>query len=207
MASEEELWKIIRNASGGLKTRCIVCRQELTDAPSIDRGIGPVCSSRFGSNPQPIGEDRDEWIRTLLPLVFSQEYLDIIMSHYTKDSATFTRQLANATVYWLSRYGQSLIKSQLGNAIRLIFSLGFTRIGFRVMTEYLDYRQDPKKGIVKHPYAKKVIPIYKDLLGVWDPNEYAWVFPEEAMRWVYQIYLAYRTGDLDEWMAAMMGEG
>ncbi len=213
MAATNDLFDQFRRASGAYPTTCSVCNRKLKDATSIERGVGPVCYGKFASIVKAIGASNDEWVRKLIPFAFSKDRTALIMAHYSYESIAFVRQLANVIVYHLSKELRNLTKVQIGNNLRLLFALGYFTLAWRIMKTVYSFEQQQSKPededdgqprwYVTHAYAKAVIEPYKELGGKWDSDRGAWVFEDAVLAsYVFQTYLSYRTGDLDEFLEA-----
>ena len=90
-------WKGVIQATA---THCCVCRRRLTDAESVEHGIGPVCSSRYYSPKHSpdglqVASAMGELVGTKLPANIVEAVMD------RRDKA---RSACNILVYWASAH-------------------------------------------------------------------------------------------------------
>jgi len=81
-------------------SHCCVCRRELTDAESVEHGIGPICSRRYYDPLHtPTARDIAEAMGSLAASTLPERVVDAIIAR--RDNA---RQACNILVYWASAH-------------------------------------------------------------------------------------------------------
>lgn len=83
-------------------TRCCVCKAKLTDAESVEHGIGPVCSKKY-YDPEHVPTDKQ--VRDALGTLASSDLPPHIVDGFIKlvnNDRTAARQGCNLLVYWAS---------------------------------------------------------------------------------------------------------
>jgi len=87
-------------------SHCCVCRAELTDAESVEHGIGPVCSKRYYS---PLHKPNASQIKNALGLLACGDFPEHIEEGFTKlvntkdgEPHANARVACNLLVYWAS---------------------------------------------------------------------------------------------------------
>jgi len=83
-------------------THCCVCRRELTDAVSVENGIGPVCSAKYYSNTHvPTEEQILHATGSLQVADLPDAVIDAVLDEFDRRNA---RQACNILVYYASAH-------------------------------------------------------------------------------------------------------
>lgn len=100
-------------------TRCCICSADLTDAVSVNRGIGPICSRKYYEVEHVI---TDQMVQVALGLLFASK-LDGRVKVFAKRLKDQPRDLCNLLVKWASaNYDQTEIVFECSDVIA---ALGF----------------------------------------------------------------------------------
>jgi len=114
-------------------THCCVCSARLTDAESVERGMGPVCGGKYYAP----GHDPSESMvnQALGLLAFSNLPSHIIEGFIKLVNNDFhnARLASNLLVYWASgHYGD---KEEVFKCSRIIRALGYTKLADKLETD------------------------------------------------------------------------
>lgn len=105
-------------------THCCICNAELTDAVSVNRGIGPICSRKYYDVEHVI---TDEMVQVALGILFASK-LDPRVKVFAKRLKDKPRDFCNLLVKWASaNYDQTEIVFECSDVIA---ALGFTDLAF-----------------------------------------------------------------------------
>ncbi len=111
-------------------THCCVCNRHLTDAKSMELGIGPVCRSRYLNYPEVL-LDEDAWAHAFGHLAASNLPTEIrnavIGAHPNAHAAT------NILVYYASAHYDD--KEIVLSAARMIHHLGYTSLSQKLRSD------------------------------------------------------------------------
>lgn len=160
-------------------THCCLCGRALTDAVSLERGIGPVCAERFGADAEPGAAD---WaaVSRLVPAALVVE--------------GDARRTANRVLYRVSAARDSAEVPALVEGLR---ALGFAAVADR-LTERLaeegavTVRAEGSVLRVETPFR----PAFNDALRAevparrWNPTTKAWTVPVAAKRGLWNALRA-----------------
>lgn len=124
-------------------THCCVCRAELTDAESVEHGIGPVCGRKY-YNPlhQPTAQD----VMNALGLLAISELPDHIVTGFltlVNNDRANARKGCNLLVYWASAHYND--KTEVFRCSAIIRALGYTELAEKLeidRTVALYYEKD-----------------------------------------------------------------
>ena len=111
-------------------SHCCVCRAQLTDAESVEHGIGPRCSKRYYS---PLHEPTDGQIKNALGLVACSDLPEPITEGFLKlvnsskgECHANARVACNLLVYWASCHYDS--QDEVFKCSAIIRTLGYTEL-------------------------------------------------------------------------------
>jgi len=166
-------------------TRCCVCKAHLTDAESVEHGIGPTCSSRYYN---PLHEPSDQQVKDALGLLAVSGLADHILDGFVKlvnnDKAN-ARAGSNLLVYWASAHYDN--RSEVFKCTAIICALGYTDLADKLEIDRTEARvTDMENGILtvyvgtKGPFKRElskipgIVPMTQDKVGAkerWDIPE------------------------------------
>lgn len=107
-------------------SHCCVCRAHLTDAESVEHGIGPICSRRY-YNPQHVPTEK--MVREALGHLQVSGLPDYIIDAFLRlvnDKRRNARKGSNLLVYWASCHYQD--REEVFKCSRIIRALGYTEL-------------------------------------------------------------------------------
>jgi len=117
-------------------TRCCVCHRTLTDAESVEHGIGPVCSRRYYN---PKHKPTEEMVQSALGLLCHSELPYHIIEGFrklVKNSHINARLGSNFLVYWAAcKYHD---RKEVFKCSRIIRELGYTELADKLETDRTD---------------------------------------------------------------------
>lgn len=188
-------------------THCACCKKALTDAVSVNRGIGPICSAKYYDPPPQAAEDFAATGRELLASKLPQfkdlgERMSVAGDHfeYCQDLATSleivgefnSRSIANKLVKLIALHRDEDFTIPLAKALT---SLGYKnlsevickRIGRRRMRSYEQERVVREVHITRefgylYVYApfSDAFNAFRRSIGRWNGEKRAHVFPLSA---------------------------
>jgi len=155
-------------------TRCCVCRAKLTDAESVEHGIGPICSKRY-YNPkhQPTKDDLKNALGLLAVSDLPDHIIDGFLSLVGNDHAN-ARRACNILVYWASAHYDN--REEVFKCCSIIRALGYVELAEKLETDrtvvtLLD------KGTHIEAYTPTKHPIPRDMERI--PNVEPLVDPDD----------------------------
>ena len=105
-------------------THCCCCRKELTDAESVEWGIGPICSRRF-YNPLHV-PSRDD-LETALGMLATSGLPDFVIDDFLKFSdKEDARKASNVLVYYASCHYED--RNEVFKCSNIIRALGYVQL-------------------------------------------------------------------------------
>jgi len=107
-------------------SHCCVCRAHLTDAESVERGIGPVCSRRYYD---PVHVPTEAQVMDTLGLLAVSNLPDHLIDAFltlVNNDHTNARKASNLLVYWASAHYAD--RDEVFKCCALIRSLGYTEL-------------------------------------------------------------------------------
>ena len=107
-------------------THCCVCHASLTDAESVEHGIGPVCSRRYYN---PLHQPDDEQVKTALGLLAVSGLPDHIIDAFLKvvdNNKCNARLGSNVLIYWASAHYDD--RAEVFRCTAIIRALGYTEL-------------------------------------------------------------------------------
>ncbi len=107
-------------------TNCCVCRANLTDAESVEHGIGPICSKKYYN---PLHIPTNEMVRAALGLLQASGLPDRIIDGFLKmvnNKRRNARKGSNILVYWASCHYQD--RAEIFRCSKIIRTLGYTEL-------------------------------------------------------------------------------
>lgn len=111
-------------------SHCCVCRARLTDAESVEHGIGPVCSKRYYN---PLHKPTAEQIKNALGLLAVSELPEHIQDGFLKlvntkggEPHANAREASNLLVYWASAHFDT--RDEVFKCSAIIRTLGYTEL-------------------------------------------------------------------------------
>jgi len=122
-----------QNTAQILATRCCICGKRLTDAESIELGLGPSCSKRYYD---PLHEPTAEMVMSTLGLLMISKLPDHIILGFRKlvnHRNTDARKGSNLLIYWASC--QYHDKEEVFKCSKMIRELGYTELADRLETD------------------------------------------------------------------------
>jgi len=126
-------------------THCCVCRIRLTDAESVEHGIGPICSRRYYN---PLHNPTDEMVMSALGLLLISELPEHIIIGFRKlvsNNHTNARKACNLLVYWAACNYHD--KTEVFKCSRIIRELGYVELADKLETDRtsVTIRQHPDR--------------------------------------------------------------
>lgn len=114
-------------------THCCVCRKELTDAESVELGLGPVCSRRYYD---PLHQPTEQEVKEALGLLAVSGLPDRIVEEFVRqvnNDRTNARQGCNLLVYWASCHYHD--REEVFKCSAIIRALGYTKLAEKLETD------------------------------------------------------------------------
>jgi hypothetical protein len=129
-------------------SHCCICSAALTDAVSVERGMGPVCSAKYYEIEHVI---TDEMVAHALGVVATSN-LDPAVKMTAKHLKSRPREFSNVLVKWASaHYDQKEVVFDVADAVA---ALGFTALSARL-------REDRTKiHLRKHPTNPNLLTVH-----------------------------------------------
>jgi hypothetical protein len=166
-----------------LATNCCVCRRDLTDAKSVELGIGPICRKKYGSADI---ETTDEMRRRALGALATSG-LEPHVIKAVLERGKDARAVCNWLVYWASaNYTNKAVVLACTPIIRL---LGYTTLADKLETDrsavVLTTTDDGKWVLVKSPRCEMFMAGVRRLGGRMVRHETSmrfkgWAVPSDA---------------------------
>jgi hypothetical protein len=177
--TKEATMGVVRIEQPRFKGRCLCCGLTLTDAVSVERGIGPVCSREHYEGHDPSGSQFEAAIGRLIASQLPTELKNALFP------LTQGRAFANALSRWASHHTKS--QPAMIEVASVLGDLGFKVLADKVLarnTPVVITRQGGGYGIEAYsrPPMRKLLP----LAGAYKDTEYKgrfserWLFPESA---------------------------
>lgn len=144
-------------------THCCVCRSPLTDAESIEHGIGPVCSRRYYS---PRHTPTQEQVQTTMGLLSASALPNGIVDDFLSvvdNTNVNARAGCNLLVKWASaNYDQQKIVFECSGIIR---ALGYTELADKLENDRTKVTIHVNGGTVE-AFTPDKYTMNKDILGI-----------------------------------------
>ena len=169
-------------------THCCVCRANLTDAESVQHGIGPICSKRYYN---PLHEPTDHQVKEALGLLAVSGLPDHIIDGFVglvNNNKVEARLGSNLLVYWASCHYDN--REEVFRCSAIIRSLGYDDLADKLEIDRTEARiKDNGDGTVTvYAGTKKrftldmdkipgVIRVDGDKIG----SKQRWNFPKAGM--------------------------
>lgn len=103
-------------------THCCVCRRRLTDAESVETGIGPICSKRFYD---PLHTPTPEMVASALGHLQASDLPDTITDAVLAKQA-HAREACNLLIYWASAHYE--VREIVFKCSRVIRAFGYVKL-------------------------------------------------------------------------------
>ena len=169
-------------------TRCCVCYHKLTDAESVEHGIGPRCSRRYYD---PLYEPTDQQVRDALGLLAISDLPVHIVDGFIKlvnnDKAN-ARKGSNLLVYWASCNYDN--RAEVFKCTAIVRTLGYTDLADKLEIDRTECRvTDNGDGTVTAYVGTKTgfvrdlekIPGMDKVIGAKIGSKQRWDFPKAKL--------------------------
>ena len=107
-------------------TNCCVCHAQLTDAESVEHGIGPVCSKKYYN---PVHVPTEEMVKNALGLLAISGLAEVLLDAFLKvvsNDHTNARAGCNLLVYWASAHYKD--RDEVFKCSAIIRALGYIEL-------------------------------------------------------------------------------
>jgi hypothetical protein len=189
-----------------IATHCCCCRKELTDAESVEWGIGPICSRRY-YNPLHVPSQED--LEIALGMLASSGLPEFVLDDFLKFSDKGdARKASNVLVYYASCHYED--RDEVFQCSCIIRALGYTQLA-----DKLELDRTSASVIITDTGLDVFIPdkyrLTQDIKGIpgctelFDPNcmeqakrghKVGWTFPKEQEAYLMAVLGVYLGGEL-----------
>lgn len=182
-------------------TRCCVCGKPLTDAESVEHGIGPVCSKRYYD---PLHEPTQEMVMSALGLLLMSELPPDIITGFRKlvnNQHTNARLGSNLLVYYAAcKYHD---RNEVFKCSRIIRELGYKELADRLEIDrtLVTLLKETDKYLVAVPNRSRVLRSMMDIHGAEDTgtkqgHKLIWSVPLDQKRYLDLVLGVHLGGEL-----------
>lgn len=128
-------------------SHCCICRKSLTDAESVEHGIGPLCSRRYYN---PLHQPTEEMVMTALGRLATSElppHIVLGFRNLVNNDHTNARKACNLLIYWASCHYYD--RDEVFRCSAIIRDLGYTELAEKLETDRTDLTITEKDDFFK----------------------------------------------------------
>lgn len=203
-------WKAVLQVTA---THCCVCRRALTDAESVEQGIGPICSSRY-YNPLFVPTD-DQVLNALgwLTTLAMQNILPGVLYETIRAYQNDARKACNILIYWASAHYED--REKVLGCAQVVRAFGYIELADKLESDRSQVHlfPDPNNGsqyIIR--ISRPSVSLKTDLTRLTsaaytgrEDHKEVFTFPKDKLAQVETIIGAYFGGELAATKAGCFG--
>jgi len=125
-------------------TKCCICHKTLTDASSIEFGIGPTCRKNYKYDDAPVitkTKEKKDLIEAIHATFPDRMAASLIKKIEEKDmTPTFSREIAKCTVYYASSIVGTAEAGRMIQCISVLRCLGYENLATRLLYKAYDHK-------------------------------------------------------------------
>jgi len=207
MASDSEFFTEFKSQHNICATVCCICHKTLTDASSIEYGIGPVCRKNGNYDDAPaLSSSQIAFLEEAIDAAFPEQLAGYLLGKVKPDSPATTRQIAKCTIYYASSIIGTQEAGRLIHCIRVLICMGYTQLAQRLLSKSyghllwleegeIDEKEAPKL-FYKGPFNKLINSYLKSQFkGKWDGTNRHWILEGQLLDCAAMLVAA-EVGDL-----------
>lgn len=187
-------------------SHCCICMKKLTDAESVEMGIGPVCSRKY-YNPDFL--PTEDQIQSAIGLLSASDLPDYIIDGFLScvdnlegKEKKDARRACNLLIYWASCHYYD--RDEVFKCSRIIRALGYEALADKLETDRTAARLEERGDILRVLVNKRKSCFFRDLkripgskmTGKIAGDKAEWEFPINEKRHFMAVLGCYYGGEL-----------